>query len=601
LRIPGKSGTLDKTIADCQLKCGCPFSWQWAFGNWQSCPLAPRLPCPYDPKTSIERDIAMKILVADTLAPEGLDVLKREGIAYDEKVGLKEDDLAATVASGGYDAMVVRSAAKVTAKVLAQPGPLKAIARAGVGVDTIDQDAATAKGILVMNTAEASTLSTAEHALALMMSLARKIPQADAYVRKGEEKWKKAQYQGTQLAGKTLGVVGVGRIGKTVAARALAMEMSVIGYDPFCADPTVLDGRVKLVRDFDLFLSQLDVITFHVPGGESTKHLLNRERLFSKCKPNLLVINDARGEVLDEFALADALKEKKIAGAALDVFAKEPPAKDHPLFKLDNVVLTPHLGAQTDEAQTAVSVQACEAIIAYLKRGEIRGAVNAGGIKLDLPPDEAPFAKLASRIGALLAGLMDSGYKTITLRASGQRAPKLMNTLLRLAAVELLQPHLDTPVNVINVEHLARSRGIELVQIAEPAPPAGLVGDIVGIRADSGNGETHRILGTVYADGLPRVLRVDDYAMDMVPEGNMVLIVNKDQPGVIGIVGTTFGQAQINIADMVISRAINKDGTATALMLIKTDSTPPEAPLDSLRAKPNILRVKALTLPARTA
>jgi D-3-phosphoglycerate dehydrogenase len=542
---------------------------------------------------------AMKILVADTLAAEGLEVLKKEQIAYDEKVGLKEDELAAAV--GSYDALIVRSQAKVTAKVLDKPGTLKAIARAGVGVDTIDLDAATSKGILVLNTAEASTLSTAEHALALMMSLARKIPQADAHVKSAPAKWNKSYYQGTQLAGKTLGVVGLGRIGRTVASRALAMEMSVIGYDPFFTAPTAMEGRVKLVRDFDEFLSQLDVITFHVPGGDQTRHLLNRERLFGKCKPNLLVINDARGEVLDEFALADALKEKKIAGAAIDVFSKEPPAKDHPLLKLENVVLTPHLGASTDEAQTAVSVQAVEAIIAYLKRGEIRGAVNAGGIKLDLPPDEAPFAKLASRIGALLAGMVDGGYKTITLRASGQRAPKLMNTLLRLATVELLQPNLDTPVNVINVEHLARSRGIELVQVPEPAPPAGLLGDIVGIRADGAEGESHRILGTVYADGLPRVLRIDDYAMDMIPEGNMVLIVNKDEPGVIGTVGTSFGDAKVNIADMVISRDVRKDGTATALMLLKTDSAAPSTLLDKLRSKSNILRVKSLSLPARNA
>ena len=539
----------------------------------------------------------MRILVADKLADEGLEALKAEKVDFDVKVGLKEPELAAAV--GAYDALIVRSGAKVTAKVLDNPGNLKAIARAGVGVDNIDLEAATAKGILVLNTAEASTLSTAEHALALMMALARKVPQADAHVRKGE--WKRNQYQGTQLAGKTLGVVGLGRIGRTVASRALAMEMTVLGYDPYFTAETALDGRVKLVRDFDQFLSQLDVITFHVPGGDQTRHLLNHDRLFNKCRPNLLVINDARGEVVDEYALAEALRAKKVAGAAIDVYAQEPPPKDHPLFSLENAVLTPHLGASTDEAQTAVSVEACKAILAYLKRGEIRGAVNAGGIKLDLPPDEAALAKLASRIGALLTGLSDGGFKTITLRASGQRAPKLMNTLLRLATVELLKPHLDTPVNVINVEHLARSRGIELVQIHEPAPPAGLVGDIVGVRADAPTGESHRILGTVYQDGFPRIVRIDNYAMDMIPEGNMVLIINQDQPGVIGTVGTTFGDANVNIADMVISRDIGKDGKATALLLLKTDSEPPQALLNRLRARPNIMRVKALTLPARGA
>src|SRR5687767_9555216 len=417
-----------------------------------------------------------KILVADKLAEEGLDFLKQSNFDFDVKVGLKEDELAAAV--GAYDALIVRSGAKVTAKVLENPGNLKAIARAGVGVDNIDLEASTAKGILVLNTAEASTLSTAEHALALMMSLARKIPAAHAHVKSGQ--WQRNKYQGTQLAGKTLGVVGMGRIGRTVASRAIAMDMTVLGYDPFFSSDTALDGKVKMVRDFEQFLAQLDVITFHVPGGAETKHLLNRDRLFGgKVKPNLLVVNDARGEVVDEFALADALKEKKIAGAAIDVFQKEPPPSDHPLFGLENVVLTPHLGASTDEAQTAVSVDACTAIIAYLKTGEIRGAVNAGGIKLDLPPDEAPFMGLAQRVGMLLGGVNEGGFKTITLRASGPRAQKHMQTLLRLATVELLKPHLATPVNVINVEHLARQRGIELVQIAEPNPPAGLVGDIV--------------------------------------------------------------------------------------------------------------------------
>jgi D-3-phosphoglycerate dehydrogenase len=548
--------------------------------------------------------MAYTILVADKLAEEGLNYLKQSGIAFDVKVGLSDEELAAT--AGQYDAMIVRSAPKKSAisKALENPGKLRVIARAGVGVDNIDLTAATANGILVLNTAEASTLSTAEHALALMMSLARKIPAAHAHLKSGGLDWKKRSiYQGTQLAGKTLGVVGMGRIGRTVASRAVAMEMNVLGFDPYFTSPTALDGKVKMVRDFDEFLAHLDVITFHVPGGEQTRHLLNRDRLFSgKVKPNLLVINDARGEVIDEFALADALREKKIAGAAIDVYQTEPPAKDHPLFGVENAVLTPHLGASTDEAQTAVSVDAAKAIVAYLNSGEIRGAVNAGGIKLDLPPDEAPFLQLASRIGALLAGMTEGGFKTITLRASGPRAQRHMQTLLRLATVELLKPHLATPVNVINVEHLARQRGIELVQIAEPNPPAGLIGDIVGIRVEGEDGgESHRILGTVYADGLPRVLRIDGFAMDMIPEGNMVVIINRDQPGVIGTVGTSFGDANVNIADMVISREFDKDGTAHALMVLKTDSPAPEALVNRLRARPGILRVKTVTLAPRAS
>jgi D-3-phosphoglycerate dehydrogenase / 2-oxoglutarate reductase len=539
-----------------------------------------------------------RVLIADKVAAEGLELFKARGISYDEKFGLKEDEL--VVAAPEYDAIVCRSGIKVTAKVLANPGKLKAIARAGVGVDNIDLVAATNAGVLVLNTAEQSTISTAEHAIALMYALARKIPAADAHVRSGN--WKRNNYQGTQLAGKTLGIVGIGRIGRTVATRALAMEMKVVSYDPFYTDATALDGKVTMVKDFDEFLSRLDVITFHVPGGADTKHLLNRDRLFNKCKPNLLVINDSRGEVIDEYALADALKEKKIAGAAIDVYAVEPPPKDHPLFGLENAVLTPHLGASTDEAQQAVAVAACEAIALFLSTGEIRGAVNASGLKLDLPDDEKCFADLAQRIGALLAGYhSEAGFKTMTVRMSGSKAKKLLPTLVKLAAVELLKPRLAKgSVNLINVESIAKSRGIELLAVEEPTPPAGLVGDVIGIRLGAADGdETHRILGTCYADRLPRILRIDNYAMDMIPEGTMVLLENKDQPGVIGFVGNTFGDAKVNIADMVISRNVAADGTARALMVIKVDQTPSAKLIDTLSARENIVRVRSVTLPPR--
>jgi D-3-phosphoglycerate dehydrogenase / 2-oxoglutarate reductase len=540
-----------------------------------------------------------RVLIADKVATEGLDLFKARGISYDEKFGLKEDELVAVAPE--YDAIVCRSGIKVTAKVLANPGKLKAIARAGVGVDNIDLTAATNAGVLVLNTAEQSTISTAEHAIALMYALARKIPAADAHVRSGN--WKRNNYQGTQLAGKTLGIVGIGRIGRTVASRALAMEMKVVAYDPFFTEATAMDGKVTMVKDFDEFLSRIDVLTFHVPGGADTKHLLNRERLFNKCKPNLLVINDSRGEVVDEFSLADALKEKKIAGAAIDVYAVEPPPKDHPLFGLENAVLTPHLGASTDEAQQAVAVAACEAIALFLSTGEIRGAVNASGLKLDLPDDEKCFAELAQRIGMLLSGYhSEAGFKTLTVRMSGPKAKKLLPTLVKLAAVELLRPRLTGgSVNLINVETIAKQRGIELIAVEEPTPPSGLVGDVVGVRLASGEGdESHRILGTCYADRLPRVLRIDNYAMDMIPEGTMVIIENKDQPGVIGFVGNSFGDAKVNIADMVISRDIKPDGTAHALMLIKCDQQPNAELLGKLSARQNILRVRSVTLPPRS-
>lgn len=311
------------------------------------------------------------------------------------------------------------------------------------------------------------------------------------------------------------------------------------------------------------------------------------------------MVNASRGEVVDEYAIADALKDKKIAGAAIDVFIKEPPPADHPLFKVENAILTPHLGASTDEAQQAVAVAACEAIIAYLLRGELHGAVNASNLKLDLPPEEEPFADLARRIGQLLASYVtsDSGLTSITLRASGQRAPPLMNTLLRLSTIEILKPHLNRSVNIINIEHIAHNQGITLISIHEPTPPTGLYGEVVGIRIQTSKG-THRILGTVYADRLPRVVRVDNFSMDMVPEGCMVLIENKDQPGVIGLVGTYFADIGINIADMVISREFKPDGSAQALMVLKIDSEVTSEQLKGLEDKKHqgIYMIKAVKL-----
>ena len=358
---------------------------------------------------------------------------------------------------------------------------------------------------------------------------------------------------------------------------------------------------MKLVRDFDEFLSQIDVITFHVPGGDQTRHLLNRDRLMNKCRPNLLVVNDSRGEVIDEIALAEALKEKKIAGAAIDVYATEPPAKDHPLFGLENVVLTPHLGASTDEAQTAVSVEACKAIVAYLNTGEIRGAVNAGGLKLDLPADEKPFVELARRIGRAAGRL-------VRRRISHHHASRQRNACPQAHEHAASRGGGGTAA-------AAPGHGCERHQRRTPGPrPGNRAGDRSTSRirrrdwsgtssaceSTARNGESHRVLGTVYADGLPRVLRIDEYNMDMVPEGNMVLIVNKDQPGVIGVVGTSFGDAQVNIADMVISREFGPgrqgdgaDGDQNR------QRPPPEALLNRLKARPNILKVKSLVLPPR--
>jgi D-3-phosphoglycerate dehydrogenase len=546
------------------------------------------------------------ILAADKIAPEGLDwITSQNDCTLINKPGLSEEEYADLLAAGGVHAMIVRSGIKVTAAMLEKPGDLKVIARAGVGVDNIDIEAATAKGILVVNTAEASTITTAEHAYTLMCALARNI--GPAYKTMTDGGWDRSKFAGTQLAGKTVGIVGFGRIGQTFAKRALAFEMDVLAYDPFINAPTMLDGQVKMYRDFKEMIPYCDILTFHVPLNDDTRGMLNEET-FKLCREGVMVINAARGGVVDEEAILPALESGRCGGIALDVYTSEPPAEDSPLRSHPKVLCTPHLGASTKEAQTAVSTDAALQCLEYLRGKGIKGAVNAGGVRVDLDETQSAFVDLAERMSHLIAPMITRGIANVTIELGSKKLGPASGTIERTVLIGLLQPHTEHRLNVINVGPYAEQRGIKtrtmVVEEGDGSGAPSMPEIALEIKAPRENidrdapevDQTRRIVGHVYDDGRPRVVEINGYHMDMVPAGHMAMIQNEDKPGIIGVVGMEFGDAGVNIADMTISRR-ECDGQVTALMVLKLDGEAPEDLLNRLLARPGILKVSPVKLP----
>jgi D-3-phosphoglycerate dehydrogenase len=498
------------------------------------------------------------------------------------------------------DAMLVRSGIKVTPKMMSSAKQLKVIARAGVGVDNIDLKAATDKGILVLNSAEASTISTAEHAFTLMMALCRNVGIAHQTVAKGG--WDRNKFNGITLEGKTLAIVGFGRIGQTIAHRAFAFGMTVIAYDPFINASTMLDGKVKMYTDFKELLPHADIISFHVPKTEQTTGMLNKDT-WKLCKKGVRVVNAARGGIVDETDLLEALESGQCAGIALDVFTKEPPAEDCPLRNHPKILTTPHLGASTFEGQEAVSIVAIENALSYLRGQGVKGAVNAGGYRVDLSDEQKSYVDLASRMASLLAPICTRGIVKVNIEINGSELKAAAGTIERVVLMSLLKSSTETPVNVINVSTIAQSRGMELSTVLSDEKSRG---QCLTIRVKGPEGsvtkDTHpadvdrHIVGRIFEDKRPRVLEINGYYMDMVPAGNMMLIRNVDQPGIIGLVGNTMGDAGVNIADMAISRRDN-----TALMVLKVDDVPSEDVLAKLKANDGILHVSNVQLPAEKA
>jgi len=528
-----------------------------------------------------------RILVADKLAQEGLDILQAEkDVTVDVKVGLKPDELAKVV--GEYDGLIIRSGAKVTAEVLEHSGRLKAIARAGVGVDNVDVPTATRKGVVVMNTPDGNTISTAEQTITLMFGLARHLYKACDSLKKGE--WERNKFMGRQLEGKTLGVVGLGRVGRAVAERALGLGMRVVGFDPyFSPTESSFKGRVELVEDVNALCKQCDYLTVHTPLTEQTKGIVGAEQL-GLMKKSAAVINCARGGIIDEEALYQALTAGTISAAALDVYSEEPP-KDRRLVELENVVCTPHLGASTKEAQVVVAIDAAKQVLKVLKTGEVINAVNAPGFDASLAKVLRPYASLAQRMGKILGSVTQGRTRKLKVVYSGEMAELEAGAVTVSLLVGLLQGQSDEPVNAVNARLFIKERGIEVEEIKSHA--AGDFATLIEATLETDK-EQHSVTGTVFSRSLPRIVAIDDYRMEMVPAGRMIISFNDDKPGVIGGVGNLFGQHKINIGSLTFGR---KTQTQKAVLVLALDQEPSQAILREMSELPFMDGVNYIELP----
>lgn len=495
------------------------------------------------------------------------------------------DPRALAAAVPGYHALVVRSNVVVTEEVLAAGTELQVVGRAGIGVDNIDVEAATRLGVAVVNAPGGNVVTTAEHALALLMSLARKIPQASAAMRDG--RWEKTKFMGRELQGKTLGIIGVGRIGSAVAERAAGLRMRVLGYDPYL--PAERAGRLGVETvDLDRLLAEADFLTVHTGLTPETRGILGREAL-ARVKPGLLVINCARGGIVDEAALLEALESGRVGGAALDVFEVEPPPKG-PLHERDDVILTPHLGASTVEAQASVAVEVADNVIAFLTSGMAPNALNVPAVAPDVLRRLGPFLDLATRLGLFLAQVLEGPLETAQVLCRGQAGEGGAEPVTAAFLKGLLTPVLSDRVNAVNAPALARERGIR-VMTSTTAETQDFT-DLIAVEI-AGPWGRHVLEGTLFGRREPRVVRFDDYRLDALPRGTLILIYNDDVPGVIGDIGACLGRHQVNIAGMYNGRT---QLGGKAISLVNIDGAASEAVLDDLRGLPHLLSIRQIFL-----
>jgi D-3-phosphoglycerate dehydrogenase len=530
----------------------------------------------------------MHIVIADQLPASSVDLLKGlPGVTVDAKAGRPAADLTRDVAEA--DALVVRSATTVDAALIAAAPKLRVIARAGTGVDNVDVSAASARGILVMNAPGANSVSVAEHALALMLALARSVPAADASMKKGQ--WEKKKLNGIELRGKTLGLVGLGRIGQEVAARARAFGMETVAHDPFISAQVAGTLGVELL-DLDALCARADYISLHLPATAETRHIFGRDR-FARCKKGIRIVNTARGELIDEAALAEAIASGQVAGAGLDVFQKEPPP-DTTLTALPQVVATPHIAASTAEAQEQVGIETAEAVRDYLLNGIIRNAVNFPSV----PPEELerlrPFMTLAERLGTLVAQLVDGRTQGIGVRTYGPLVSAHTTLLASAAVAGVLQPMLsESTITVVNARAVAETRGIEIVESRSSRPRD--FANLVSIKLQTSAGEGW-IEGTVTEPGSPRVSMLDGVEVEASLEGVNLVIRNNDQPGVIGAVGTILGRHGVNIASFALGRSPAAGAVGIVNLDAEADAPAAQAALQEIRALDAVRDARLATL-----
>ena len=527
-----------------------------------------------------------RVLIADKLEAAGVELLQESGLEVDNKPGLKPEELKAILPA--YDAVIVRSAAKITADMLASPGKLKAIARAGVGVDTIDVAAATRQGIVVMNTPGGNTVSAAEHTIALLMSLARRVPQADAVMKAGG--WDRSKFVGTQITGKTLGVIGLGRIGREVAKRAVGLEMKVLAYDPFLTPEKAEEMGFTGVASVAAMLPLVDFLTIHVPLTDETKSLIGAKEL-AAMKPTARVLNVARGGVIDEAALAEALTKGTIAGAGIDVFGAEPPAADNPLLKAPNVVLTPHLGASTLEAQETVAVEAAQLIIDFLQKGIVANAVNMAAVDRKELEELRLFADLARRLGLLHAQMCQGSIRKVTLTYKGDLAARKTSLLTAAFTAGLLESRVGG-INLVNAEVLARDRGIEITSVSSPKKD-----DFASLlQADvETEKKSYTAAGTLFGNQYLRLVRLGQYRLEAYLDGVLCIFSHLDRPGVIGFMGTCFGRHGVNIAAMNLGR---QTPGGEAIGVLNFDTVPSEEAMREVSHFEHIASVSVVKLPS---
>ena len=510
----------------------------------------------------------MRILVAEPVAREGVELLRAQH-QVDERHGLTHDDLCAIMAD--YDALIVRSQVQVDAGLIAAGTRLVVVGRAGVGTDNVDLEAATRAGIVVVNAPTGNTIAAAEHTFALLYGVARKTAAADASLRRGE--WKRAQFTGLELRGRTLGIIGLGKIGQAIAVRARAMEMTVIGVDPFVTAEAAANHGVELV-ELDELLERADILTVHVPLTRATRGLIGRDAI-AKMKPGSILLNVARGGILDETAVAEALQSGHLGGAGIDVFDKEPPAGS-PLLEAPNTLLTPHLGASTAEAQVLVSEEVAVQVLDVLDGRSARYAVNAPLLTPETARAIAPYLPLAEVLGRFFAQFSRGGVRRLTLEIAGELAEYDGTPLTAAVLRGLLETSITERVNLVNASALAKARGITVIE--RKTPDAGAFAALITVSGETG-GSTTVVAGTVEA-GEPRITRLNDYRLDMAPADSMLITRHHDRPGTVGRVGVMLGEADINISAMHLARTRPRED---AFMILALDDDVPDAVAESLR------------------
>lgn len=523
----------------------------------------------------------MKILVSDPVSDQGVEILQKE-YEVDVKIKLPIEELIAIIPQ--YDALVVRSETKVTRAVIEAAANLKVIGRAGVGVDNIDVEAATQKGIVVLNAPEGNTIAATEHTMAMMLALARNVPQAHASLKSGQ--WLRSKLMGVEMRGKTLGILGLGRIGTGVAKRALAMEMNVVAYDPFISAEQAAAMGIQLLELEEIF-PIADFITLHLPFTAETKYLLNKEN-FAKMKPSVRIINCARGGVIHEGDLAEAVEQGIIAGAAIDVFEKEPVDPENPLLKLDRVIVTPHLGASTAEAQVGVAVDVAKGIIAALKGEPIATAVNMAPIQSHVLEVIRPYFNLAEKMGCLAINLAEGRITAVDVEYNGDISEVDTKMLTTAMIKGLLNSILTEHINYVNAPGVAKARGIKIreVKSKETANFANLI--TVRVHTDK---KTHVVAGTLFGHEEGRIVMIDGYRVDVDPQGWLIVGLHLDRPGIIGHVGTALGSDGININSMQVGRT---EVAGTNIMVMSVDSDVPAAVMLKIKAVDGILGAKVI-------